>query len=227
MPVRLVPHATLEAAAREAYARRYANVPAPSYANIPALLGMNQPITFAWGKVGYAGPPLSFVSGVRLMVAANALRELRTKGAPMALRRDAARVAGALLERVVRPTSGAFWRRWWRRRRGFRHDPPEEVEALCTWLIDVADEVTNPPPERAITIDLMDTLADFARQFPAWCDDSGMPRTWAHYLYGQRHAARVAHRQDLRAAIAARAAQADPKGFKLFERTMTNFAGWH
>jgi hypothetical protein len=75
--MRIVPFEVLEEHAREEYRQRFANAPEPKVLNARALAVYDSPRSFVWGGVGYWAPPLSYESGVRLMIAANALRDLR------------------------------------------------------------------------------------------------------------------------------------------------------
>lgn len=232
-----VPQAELEAFAHDKYVRKYANVPAPTLVNLDALVVFCEDRDASWAGVPCRAPPLAFRLGVRLMVAGNALRDLRVAGAPAPMRTEAVRVASSFAFAAMRP------RRVWRRGRGFSRRlqkiAPEEMEAICFWLLHTPDHAVMPPPTRAVSIDLMDSLSGFVREFPQWCHSAvsareagpwhtvGMPLSWAHYQYGQHHASRAAHRQDLRNAIANRAAQSDTKGWKSFEEEWRPAAGWN
>lgn len=197
--------------------------PEPLVINIPVVLGFDQPREFQWGGVGLRAPPLSYRLGLRLMVAANALRELRTQKAPASQVAGVLRSTSSLLREAVHPIKCRHWLTW---RRAFRRDDPEAVEGLCCWLVDVLDEAAPPPPPKeTVTVDLVDRLAEFCRVFPAWVTN-GVPRSWAHYQFGLRHLARQAAREDLRNAIATRAGQADPKGFKEYSAEVRAAAGW-
>lgn len=231
-----VPQAELEAFAHEQYVRKYANVPAPKLVNIEALVVFTEDREATWAGVVCRAPPLAFRLGVRLMVASNALRDLRVAGAPALVRADAVRTTAPFVFAAMRPIRA--WRRGLRFSRRLHRLSPEEMEAACFWLLHVPDNSVSPPPSRPVTIDLMDSLAGFAREFQTWCHDAasareagpwhvaGLPRSWAHYQYALRHAGRASHREDLRHGIAVRAAQSDHKGWKVFEEEWRPAAGW-
>jgi hypothetical protein len=222
--MRIIPRAVLEAAAHEAYVRHFANVPAPKILNLEALLAFGLPRKLHWASVEYDVPPLGFREGMQLHVTAIALRDLRRQGAPPDRVRSMVRLARHLMRSVVRPSRG------WRRRCWSWLAVPvrnaSEMEQLCYWLLDVPDEIPVAPPADAITVDIVDQIANFAREFGAWCGPDGLPLSWAHYCYGLKHVHRSYARQDLRHAIAGRAAQADQKSFREWSMESRAAAGW-
>ncbi len=206
--LRRVPQEELERFAREEYVRRYAAVPKPKPLNVEALVSLGAPRLLRWSGLQFRAPPLSFALGKRILVCVNALRELREARAPEPVRWIAARDTATVLRRALWPR----WSRWAIR------GTPDEVEHLANWLLDVPDDTALPPIEVAVRMDFVDTLAAFVREFPAWVGTNGDPISWAHYQYGLRHLVRARHREDLRAALTARIAQADPKAYKEFVR---------
>lgn len=219
------PFEELEAMARERYRKKYASVPEPKVINVDALVQFTAPREFTWGGVGLRAPPLGFVAGVRLMVAANAIRDLRLAQAPPGFSQAAVVTAAALIRQTVVPLT-RFRRLRWRWSGMFAHDEPEAVEGLLRWLLDVPDQAPNPPATVQVTLDFMDAFVDFVREFPAWVGPDGFPRSWAAYVYGCRNLHRSRAREDLRAAMAARAAGADVKDFKQWNNELRSAAGW-
>src|SRR5688572_3837896 len=116
------------AAERERIRRQIAaDAPSPKVINVDALVQFTAPRMFSWGGVGLRAPPLEFVSGVRLMVAANALRDLRLAQAPPGFSQAAVVTAAALIRQTVVPLT-RFRRLRWRWSGMFGHDEPEAVE---------------------------------------------------------------------------------------------------
>lgn len=219
------PFSELEAAARERYRQKFASVPAPTLINLEALVTFAVPRVLEWRGVGYRAPPLPYQTGLRLQVAAQALQELTSRGAPEASRRAAARVAARVVATLLRPR--APWRVAWRRRlRTSLLADLDAFQGLLWWLIHVPDQGVVPPATRAVTVDCMDTLTDFVREFPRWVGADGFPLTWAHFQYGVRHLGRARARADLRMAVAARAAGSTDKGWKEWETEWLASAGW-
>jgi len=216
--LRRVPQVELERFAHQEYVKAYASAPKPKLRNLLALTEFCVPRIIPWAGVSYRAPPLGFRDGVRLMVAANALQDLRLAGVAPPARREAARVALLCLRSVLRGP-------WYRRR--FRSTDPAEVEAVAWLVLHVPDEGVLPPAKGSATLDYMDTLAAFARDLPAWCGPDGLPLSWAHYQYGLHHLTRARHREDLRHAISVRAAGAEVKAFKEFENEWRAAAGWN
>lgn len=196
----------------------------PKVINVDAVLVLGQERTVAWGAITLHAPPLSFILGARLLVAANALRDLREKHAPEDSIRAAQSVAAALLRQALKPIKKLDRFRCWSC--VFTKDAPEDIEGLISWLLDVPDEASYQPPERKVTIDFMDNVAQFAKAFPAWVKD-GWPLSWAHYQYGMRHLGRAWVREELRQAAAARAGQAEKKDFKAYITEQRPAAGWY
>lgn len=214
--MRIVPFEVLERHAREEYQKRFANAPEPRVINVRALTTLDAPRSFIWGGVGYWAPPLSFESGFRLLVAANALRDLRDGGDPAALERAKIRAA-RLVRSVLRCR-----RLWWRLTRAFYRDPPAEVEEVIRHLLYVEDESPVIPSDRPVTVDMVDNLYTFEAAF------GRRPRSWRDYVYGMRHIGRANSRGDLRGAVATRiGVNSDEKGWKAFERDMRLYAGWN
>ena len=209
---------------RAKYLRLLKEAPEPVVINIDAVLAIGQSREFAWGARKLRAPPLSYAQGIRLLVAANALRDLRDKQAPPKVVQAALTLAATLIRQTVKP------RHWWhglRWSRAFTQDDAESIEGLLRWLTDIPDQSAPPKPAtRQVTVDLMDVLAEFARDFPAWVGADGFPRSWAHYLYGLRHMSRAVAREDLRHSAAARASQYETKDYNEFAREMRQAAGW-
>jgi len=207
--------------------RIVASLPEPKVINLEALITFNAPRSFIWGGVGYRAPPLSFLAGVRLLVAANALRDLRTANAPEQTQRAAARVAAFVVRANIVPLGPMRRLRWRLGRRPFRWDDPQELEGLCRWLHHVPDDSSAPPPpEKPGILDFADAFAGFVRAYPAWVGTDGLPVSWAAYLYGVRHLTRAMAREDLRRAISARWAGADSKGWSTYFGEQQRLAGW-
>lgn len=211
--------------ARARYQARYASVPEPKVINIDALVQFHAPRTFEWGGIGLRAPPLSFVAGVRLLVAANALRDLRTAKAPAPFQHAAVQTSALLLRQYVTPTT-RLRRIGWRFSSWFTHDDPELIEGLLRWLLHVPDESPVVPPQGKVTLDFMDSFVGFVREFPKWVGADGMPMSWVAYVYGCRHLGRVYAREDLRHALAVRAGGADKKDYEKWNNEVRPAAGW-
>jgi hypothetical protein len=236
--MRITPHAELEAYARQQY-RKYAKRLALAAArsvplNVEAVTLLNKPRELPYGKVSYRAPPLTFRQGFDLMVAANALRARRIANQPT----DEARsIAVRLIRPVFFPKSRVLRlllpARW-------MNVPDIGIETIIYALLFLPDDGAVAPPSKPIRSDLMDAVATFAQQLPAWCvpewrywffgwrknRDAGLPLSWAHYVYGMSHIARKLARDDLRAATAARRAWADKQAWKTFESEQRSAAGW-
>lgn len=223
------PFAELEAFARAEYKRAWAKVPPPKVVNVAAVLAFNAPREFQWGGVGYRAPPLSFAAGVRLQVAANALRDVREAQAPPEVVRAVVRTAARLIVHAMPPRRRP---RWLLRRAlaaALWAASLADLEGLARWLLHVPDAgAAAPPSDKPITVDLMDNLVDYARQMPStWLDSTtGFPKSWAHYQYGVRHLARAAARTDLRLATATRLGQVDQKSWRDYSTDQRAAAGW-
>jgi hypothetical protein len=218
------PFAELEAEAKQRYKEHFAAVPPPKIVNLDTLIHFGHPRTFEFGGVGYRAPPLGFAAGYRIMVAANALRDLREGDAPAPTRRSAARVAASL---VVPTLSPIWWRFGWRiRLRRVLLANLDAAEDLLWFLQYVPDDGAVVPPSTQVTIDCMDGLADFVRSFPRWVGPDGQPLTWSHYVYGMRHLGRARSREDLRHTSAVRMAGADKKDYTPWHAELRAAAGW-
>jgi len=224
MAVRMVPRAVLAASAAQFHAARFKDVPEPVVINLDAVLTIGQTREFQWGAIKLHAPPLSFPLGARLMVAANALRDLREHKAPPTSLKHAQSVAAAYIRQAVAPATFAGRLRCWSCL--FVKDDPETVEGLMRWLLMVPDQAQYQPPDRKLTVDFMDAISAFATAFPAWMGADGWPLSWAHYQYGTRHLGRAAARAELRQAVAARAGGAEAKGFKQYVAEQQQAAGW-
>jgi hypothetical protein len=218
------PFEELEAMSRERYQAHIASLPEPKVINIDALVAFSEPIEFTWGGVQLRAPPLPFRAGIRMFVAANALRDFRMADAPTEFVDDTARTAVSLILRHVRPTSRL--RRLTRWGRSVMKAPVVEVEGFLRFLLHVEDDSSFPAPKTRPTVDFMANLCDFAREFPGWLGTDGLPRSWAAYIYGSRHMARARAREDLRRGLAMRAARSDEAGYKEFNRELEPVAGW-
>jgi hypothetical protein len=212
--MRITPFTVLEEHARKEYRRRFAGVPEPRVINARALASLDAPRSFVWGGIGYWCPPLSYESGRRLLIVANALRDLRG-------RNDAARRVAITAARLIRSNIRSR-RPLWRLTRAFYRDTPEEIENVIRWLLYVEDESTMVPSDRPVTVDLVDNLYAFEGHYKR------RPTTWADYVYGLRHIGRAATRTDLRQAIAYRVgANADKRAWEDFDREARAMAGWN
>ena len=224
--LRLVPPEEVDRLAREQYAERFKAVPEPVVLNVEELITLDAPRDFSWGGVGYRAPPLSFGVGLRLLVAANALRDLRTADAPDSERRTAVRMATRILRPVLEPLGVLSKVLDWRLPCPFLRSDPTEMEGLLRWLLFAPDQSPVVPPTGRVTIDLIDGLASFVREFPAWVGPDGYPMSWRHYVYGMRHLSRVAARVDLRTATATRMAQTDKEPWQEWITELREAAGW-
>lgn len=225
--LRIVPPEEIDRIAREAYARRFKDVPEPVVLNVEPLLALDAPRDFSWGGVGYRAPPVSYRTGVRLLVCANHLRELRQKKAGPGKVRPAIRTAAWTIRLAVCP-SGL------RSRVLDRILPcpfastvdPIDIEALCRWLIAAPDQSAFIPATEKTTVDVIDALASFAREFPAWVNADGWPISYRHYLYGTRHLGRLGARTDLKHATAVRMANTQRDDWKAYAEELRAAAGW-
>jgi hypothetical protein len=213
--VQIVPFEELREASRQRYLEKVGSVPEPKVINARALASLDAPRSFIWGGIGYWCPPLSYESGYRMLIAANALRDLRGRSDDTS--RRVAITAARLIRRSVRSR-----RPWWRLTRVFYRDPPEELEDLIRWMLYVEDESTVVPSDRPVTVDLVDNRYAFEGHYKR------RPTTWADYVHGLRHIGRAATRSDLRMAIAYRVgANADKRGWEDFDREARAMAGWN
>jgi hypothetical protein len=213
--VLIAPRAEIERHARKEYAQRYSSVPEPRFINASASVSFSAPRRFMWGGVGYYCPPLSYENGLRLFAAAQALREAGGPSAPVVLRM-AVRVLRSVLHARRRP----LWRYW---SRAFYDTPAEHVEMILRGLLYVEDESPpGPPPEKRVTVDLLDNKYAFEACYKR------KPESWADYTCGLRHIARTSSRGDLRGAVAFRvASMADKKTWRDYERDLRAAAGWN
>lgn len=225
------PFEELEAQSRARYRARYAVAsPEPIVINVDAVLQYTAPRRFEVGGIGLRAPPLSFLAGVRLLTAANALRDVLAAGeqAPPEFLDTTRDTAILLIGQSVRPV------RLFRRLRGrwlrvFHAMASDELEQFLRFLLYVPD--SSPPPvpsERQVTIDMMDVAKGVTRTWPAEVDPkTGLPRTWAAYIYGSRHLGRVRAREDLRMATVFRIAQgADKTEWQRYTEDERAAAGW-
>jgi hypothetical protein len=217
----------LKAEAEKRRKEYVASLPEPTPVNLEAVLSFAAPREFTWGGVGYRAPPLPFLGGLRCLVAANALRDLRESDAPAAWQAEAARVATRLLAQYFQPISP--WRRrltsW---RRGLVRQSPADIERLLRWLLYIPDEGPDIPPshEQEPKLDFLDVLVRFCRGCPAWVGADGLPISWAAYIHGSRGLIRAAAREDLRHSIAIRAAGTETRDFSVWQGEMRRTAGW-
>lgn len=225
--MRITPYADLVAVARERYQARYAKVPEPIPVNVDAVMVFTEPRRFECGGVGYRAPPLPFRAAVQLLVAANALRDLRHSPVPVPAALEATRlVAAHLLRRAVVPAAWPLRLVWRFARRAFTDLSADQLEGLLRWLLDYPDASPLAPPTKPQRLDFMDGLAGFARAFPGWLGPDGMPRSWAHYVYGSRHLARGHARFQVLTAIPHRVAGAVQRDWELWVNEQLANAGW-
>lgn len=212
--MRITPFRVLEEHARKEYAKKFNGVPEPRVINQRPLATLDAPRSFVWGGIGYWCPPLSYEGGSRLLIAANALRDLRKSG--NAVRLDAARITAA---RIVRKHVRSR-RPLWRLTRAFYRDPADQIEGLIRWLLYVEDESTIVPSEQPVTVDLIHMRYAFEDMF------GRPPRSWPDYVYGIRYIGRKSSQEDLRSAAAFRVGRwADKKGWAEYDRSMRAFGG--
>jgi hypothetical protein len=207
MQIQKLSRAELEGIAREQYQRRYAAAP-PKVRNAEAFGALGEHRALRWRGHAYRVPPLSWLDGKRLFVVLQALRGSVAE-------RERARRAGIM---VLRRLVGA------RFRRPFAGATADELRGILEYLLHVADE-TPASGDAPADIDLIDGLYEFCRAYPALVV-GGYPVTWAHYEHGMRHLARAMARDTLRAAEAARVAQATKDGWQEWTRAMRPAAGW-
>lgn len=219
--MRITPFAVLEAHAREEYRKRFANAPEPRVINARVAATLDAPRSFVWGGIGYWAPPLSYEGGLRLLIAAHALADLRRKGASALPLQAAALKAARLIRQNLHPVR--LWRRpWWPLSRAFYSSGSEELEALCRWLIHVPDDSPVVPSDRRVTVDLLDQRYAFELAY------GREPQSWADYVLGMRAVGRRDSRTDLRLAVSVRVGvNADKKNWGDFEREMRQMAGWN
>jgi hypothetical protein len=217
----------LAAAARaELHAQRTASTPEPRFLNARASLTLDAPRSLVWGGVGYWSPPLGFEDGHRLLAVSSYLADAIRQEHAGAVR-SAVQIAAPLLHRALRRSTPPFWRVVRRIResaaaaRAFLHDDPQDVLHLMRWLLHVEDESPATPPDRQITVDLIDNRYAFEDTFKR------VPRSWKDYVYGMHHVARKSAREDLRRAVATRiAVNGDKDGWRDYEREMRTAARW-
>lgn len=215
MLIALVPEEESLAAHREYYGARKAVAPA-KVRNAQALVALGEPRALRFRGHGYTVPPIHFAAGAKLLVVQQAL-----EASPQDAR--ALMLARRILHTIVRTKRG---RRPWRN--PFRRIDAPTAIAVIGDLLHVPDESPSTSGSAADqTIDLMDGLLEFVRMFPAWVGPDGLPVGWAMYQYGLRHIGRTFARDTLRAASAARVAQADKADFQSFTREQRSAAGWN
>lgn len=226
--MKLVPHRELEELSRKLYLRKFEHVdPELVLINREPVISLQAPRAFAWGGVGYRAPPPGYLVGVKILIAADMLRSLRKADVPVPQRLNATRAAARIIRGIVRPVTIIGRLVTALRRCPFASADPVEVEGLLRWLIHVPDDSDiPPPPKRKIPIDLMDGLANFAREFPAWVGDDGYPLSYRLYVYGTRNLTRLSARTDLRQASAVRMAKADVKNWREWAGELSAAAGW-
>lgn len=216
--MKITPFPVLEQHARNQYRARFASAPEPKVINARALATLDAPRCFVWGGVTYWAPPLSYESGVRLMVAREAIRETM-KTANTVVQTEVARTAATLIRKVLDRRRRPLWRLW---SGAFFHDPPEILAELIDFLLYVEDQSSHVPSDRPVTVDLIDNLYSFQAQY------GRRPSTWKDYVYGMRHIARLSSREDLRGAAFTRVGvNADQKSWREYEREMRAAAGWN
>jgi hypothetical protein len=109
----------------------------------------------------------------------------------------------------------------------FQALPTEKLEHFFRYLLHVPDESGFPPPTKPGTLDLMDAVVGVVQKFPAWVGEDGLPRLWAHYVYGSRHLARERAREALVMGDAMRMAfGAEKNDYKKWLADHTAVAGW-
>lgn len=196
----------------------------PKVINVEAVLVFGQPRVVTWGAIKYHAPPLTYRQGMKLLTAANALEDQMEHGAAESDVQATIRLAARCVREAVRPRSRVR-RLFWRFSRAFQ-DEPDLLIGLIWWLLDVRDQAGYPPPDKPVTVDYLDAKYAFIREYPALCVN-GEPRSWADYLYGNRHLMRAHTREDLRHASAVRAGvNADKKEFERYDSDLRSAAGW-
>lgn len=212
--MRITPFRVLEEHARAEYQKRLASAPEPKVINARALATLDAPRSFVWGGIGYWAPPLSYDGGIKLLVVAGMLRDLRNAGD--VLRTEPARIrAASLIRQNVRSR-----RPLWRLTRAFYRDAAADLEAVIRWLLHVEDESLVVPSEKPVTVDLIHLRYAFEDVF------NRAPRSWSDYVHGIRYIGQKYSQQDLRYAAATRTGRfADKHGWSEYERAMREHGG--
>jgi hypothetical protein len=214
--VKIASRGTLEAFARQEYARRFAVAP-PKVRNAAAVLGLGEHRAMRWREHRYIVPPLPWHTGILLFGCAQILADPK---ATREGRTRAARMIAATAHRLVK--RGKLGRPW---RNPFRRIPAPAALELADRLLYVPEDVPQPPTAPAASVDLMDGLMEYLRGgYPT--NASGLPLSWAHYQYGLRHAGRSAARENLRLAHAARMAWVNLDDWRKFTGELRNAGGW-
>lgn len=221
--------------------QRLASLPEPKLVNLDAVIAFSPPTPrrFVEGGIGFRAPPLSYPAGIRLLAVRAALRDLLKAGeaAPTQFVEAVRGTVIRLIARSIRPGLLRRLRGGWLR--VFRVMETEELEALLTYLIYVPDASLPPPePKEPVTVDLMDALTAFVQSCPGWTVTPfrwrfwrprapAIPVSWAAYIHGCRHLARLRAREDLRMTRAFRIAQgADETEFAKWKAEEIQYAGW-
>lgn len=217
--MKIVPLEVLARESRETFARQAVKAPEPRVINARAWAKLDAPRSLVWGGIGYWCPPLSYENGMKLLIAANALRDLRERGGSDAqvetARFRAARLIRSVLDRRRRP----LWR-WWSR--AFFTDEEFLLEALIRDLLHVEDDSVYVPPDRPFTVDLVDNLYTFNSHF------GRRPDSWKDYVYGMRHISRDNNRAGYRTAVSSRmGVNSDKEAWQEYERDVLMAAGWN
>jgi hypothetical protein len=235
--MRVRPFEELEDIARKRYQAAFAGAPEAKILNVEALVEFTVPRCqvrkFVEGGIAFRAPPLSFALGVEVLVHANALKGLLEKHAPPEFVTVAHDQAIRLLPTILSPVSR------FRRLRGgwlsvFHALPTDKLEHFLRYLLHVPDESGFPPSTKPGTLDLMDAVVGVIHGFPGWVDTgglfrrgTGLPRLWAHSVYGSRYLARERARGALVLGDAMRMAfGAEKNDYKKWLADHTAVAGW-
>ena len=209
--MKITPRAVLDGHARAEYQRKFGDVAPVKVRNARAPLALGEHRALMWRGHKYRVAPVSWRDGFSLLVVREVLEGDPTEEAELRAVLSGRRVLASLMRRrFYMPSPRAATR--------------EEVYLLAGHMIALPDESPQLPAGRG-TVDLLDGLATFVHTLPAWCGPDGLPLSWAHYVYGLRYTGRLAARELLRSAQAARIAQ-DPEGkeFKAFSREVGSLA---
>ncbi len=222
MILNLIPHEELVRRVDEEARKHLARIPEPTVVNADALATMLSHRGFQLGRVGYRVPPVRYRHGVRLLIAANTLRDLRKGDAQGAQVAEATDRAIEWLRPVLRPRF-VFGRL---RLEPLRALSMEELEGLIRWVLHVPDGAPALAPTGPITVDWCDEWAGVVRAFPALVGRDGLPRYWGQFIYAARHLGRARNREDVRLVTSLRVAQYEAKDFRAWLVQARAAAGW-
>jgi hypothetical protein len=193
MLIRLVPDEQVQAAHQAFYGARKDTAP-PKVRNAQVFAALGEPRALKWRGHTYRVGPLSFVQGKRLFVALQALGESAPAHAARVIVRELRELTG---------TGGGTWH---------RATSDELAEALEPLLFLPIDRPTTPA-DTPKQVDILDGYVEYVRMW-------GAPASWDDYQIGLTYLPAIMARDALRAAEAARVAQADMDAWRGWTRAM-------